>query len=152
VRVVVGPALGARNSDRLKELHHPGACLPLGDVAVELDRLDELAPDRVHGIQRRHRVLEDHRDVVAADVSELARAHRDQVVALEHGLAARDRVAAVVQPHHRQAGDALAAAGFADDPERLPLLDGEADTVDGLHDSVVGPEVGLQVVDLEKGH
>ena len=37
-------------------------------------------------------------------------------------------------------------------PERLALLDGEADAVDGLDDAVVGAEVRLEVVDLEQRH
>ena len=44
----------------------------LRDVLVQPDRLDQLVPDRVHRVQRGHRVLEDHRDVVAADLAHSA--------------------------------------------------------------------------------
>ena len=55
---------------------------------VCLDRLPELAADRQNGVERRHRVLEDHRDLVAAEVALLPLAELQQVAALEQRLAA----------------------------------------------------------------
>src|SRR5439155_16742241 len=101
---------------------------------------------------RRHRILEDHRDVVPTDLAQAPVVHRQQVLAVEQRLAARDRGPARVQAHDRQAGDALAAAGLADDAERLALLDLEADAVDRLDDAVVGAEIRAEIVDLEQGH
>ena len=40
------------------------------------------------------------------------------------------------EPGDRQRGHALAAAGLADQPERLAVADVEADVVDGLDDAV----------------
>ena len=54
------------------------------------------------------------------------------------------------EAHGRQRGDALAAAGLADDAERLAVLDLEADPVDGLDHPVLGEEVGLEPLDLEE--
>ena len=34
----------------------------LGDVLVDADRLDDLPADGAHGVERRHRILVDHRD------------------------------------------------------------------------------------------
>ena len=48
----------------------------LRDVAVRADRLDELRAHLVERVQRRQRVLEDHRDVVAAQPAQLARRAR----------------------------------------------------------------------------
>ena len=68
VRVVVDAPLGARDADRLEQLDRTRAGGLLRHVAVEEDRLLELLADRVDRVQRRHRILEDHRDVVAADL------------------------------------------------------------------------------------
>jgi hypothetical protein len=108
--------------------------------------------DRVDRVQRGHRVLEDHRDLVAAQRAELARRGMQDVLAVEEHLAARDRVDLRVEAHDRQAGDALAAAGLANDAESLAILDREADAVDGLDDAVVGAEMRLKVADLEQRH
>jgi len=67
-------------------------------------------------------------------------------------VAARDRVPLGVEPHDRQAGDALAAAGLADDSQRLALLHAEGDAIDGLDDAVFCPEGRTEVLDVEKRH
>jgi hypothetical protein len=152
VRVVVDSPVRVRDPDRLQQLERTQLRVAVRHVPMQHHRLDELLPDRVHRIQRRHRVLEDHRDVVAAEGAQLARVHLQQVDAVEERLALGDRVAWVVQAHDRKARDALAAAGLADDPERLPLLDGEADAVDGLDDAVVRAEARPQVPDFEQRH
>ena len=77
---------------------------------------------------------------------------RQQIDAVEadragHGAAEPVRQ----QAQHRQRGHALAAAGFADDAERLAGADRERHAVDGPRDAVLGEEVGLEVLDLEQG-
>ena len=42
-------------------------------------------------------------------------------------------------------GDALAAAGLADEAERLAPVEVERDAVDGMDDAVAGEELGPQV-------
>jgi len=106
----------------------------------------------VHRVEARHRVLEDHRDLATADLAEPARARGQQVLALPERLPRRHRRAARVEAHDREARDALAGAGLADDPERLALVDRERDAVDRAHDTIVRPEVRLQVDNFEEGH
>jgi len=50
-------------------------------------------------------------------------------------VAAHDLAGLRDQAQDRQRGDRLAAAGFADDAQRLALVDDEADAVDGLDDA-----------------
>ena len=83
--------------------------------------------------------------IIAMSLPRISRSARALIVSrsspLKSASPARDRVPLRVQAHDRQAGDALAAAGLADDAERLALLDREADAVDRLDDAVVGAEV-----------
>ena len=53
------------------------------------------------------------------------------------------------QPQHAAAGRALAAARFADQRERLALIDGEAHVVHGPHDRLLAeqPAAALEVLD-----
>src|SRR5207248_9548074 len=124
---------------------------PIRDVRVQANRLAELVTDLRDRVQARHRVLEDHGDLVAADLAQPLRRRRQEVLALPERGAGGHRRALRVQPHDREAGDALPRAGLADDAERLALVDRERDTVDRTHDAVVRPEVRLQVVDFEEG-
>ena len=51
MRVVVDPPVGARDPDRIQQLEGAGLRLSFRHVLVQLDRLDELLPDTVDGIQ-----------------------------------------------------------------------------------------------------
>ena len=148
--IVVDPALGAWDADRLQHLERAGVCLLAGDVLVQQHRLGELATDLVDRVERRHRVLEDHRDLVAAHLAQTARRGLQEILAAEQHLAARGRELGVVQSHHREARDALARPRLAHDAEHLARLDREADAVDGPNDAVVRLELGPQVADVEE--
>src|SRR2546430_7118904 len=77
---------------------------------------------------------------------------RRMFLPVEGGLPGRDRVLFCVEPHDREAGDALAGAGLAHDSERLALFDAEADPIDSLDDPVVRLKVRLQIVDFEESY
>ncbi len=93
------------------------AAMPL----VQHDRLDDLLADGEDRVERGHRLLEDHRDLLAADAcASRAAPSVEQIASLEHDAAADDPARRLAsRPQDRQRGDALAAARFADDAERL---------------------------------
>ena len=78
----------------------PGAAAPppaslaraLVRRVVRPDRLDDLVADPVDRVQRRHRILEDHPDLGAAVVLQLALRDVEHVLALVDDLALEDRV------------------------------------------------------------
>ena len=120
------------------------------DPLVERDRLRDLVAARVDRVERGHRLLEDHRDRVAADVPHLLVGHREEVAAREPDRALDDPAGPLDEPHDRERRDALAAPGLADDAQGLAVADPEADPVDGLDHAVLGEEVGPQVLDGEE--
>jgi hypothetical protein len=120
---------------------------------VPRDRLGDLSPDRERRVQRRHRVLEDHRDLAPANVLEIVFGQLRQIRSLEQHLARHDlRGRPRDQAHERERRDRLPAARLADDSERLALVDLEADAVDGPDHAVAREEMGAQIVDLEQRH
>ena len=58
---------------------------------------------------------------------------------------------ALQQAHHGERRDRLAAAAFADEPERLPARDLERDALDGGIRPAARREVDAEVVDGEEG-
>ena len=73
VRVGVDTPFRVRDLDQLEQLD--GAlwrALARRHRVVDAQRLDDLETDRVHRVQRRHRLLEDDRDLVAAHVAQLS--------------------------------------------------------------------------------
>ena len=119
-------------------------------VLVQDQRLADLPADGHDRIERGHRLLEDHGDLVAADAAHGGLVEGDEVDAVEPDGAADDAAGRIGdQAHQGERGDALAAAGFADDGQRLAALEREGHAVDGLDEAGARVEVGLQVVDLE---
>ncbi len=150
MREVVDARLRVRDADLPQKLDRARPCAPLVDLLVRLDRLDDLLADPVDRVQRGHRVLEDHPELVAAVVLHVAVRDVEQIGSLVEHLALEACVHAARQPHERHRGDALARARLADDPEHLAALELERDAVDRPHDPVLGRELDLEVVDLEQ--
>ena len=78
----------------------------------------------------------------------------EQVRAVEDGLAADPQAGLLgQQAHDRQRGDALAAAGLADQADHLAGVDREGHPVDGVHGALTAPGEGDgEIVDLEQCH
>ena len=150
VRVVARPLLRVRDADAVEQLDRDPARVLPGGVLVREHGLGDLVADAVHRVQRRERVLEDHRDVAPADLAQLVGGQREQLGALEDDLAADLGALAVEQAHDREVGDALPRARLADDAERLAAAKGERDVGDRLHHAVRGREANRQAADVEQ--
>ena len=150
VRVVAQPRPRAWDADPVEQLGGTVVRRVLVHAEVRLEHLPDLTADRQHRIQARHRVLEDHRDLAAADPAQLLVGELEQVLPLELRGARGDPAGAGEDPEQGERRDALAAAGLADDPERLARRDVERDPVDGMDRAALGPELDLQVVDLDR--
>src|SRR6185503_3062384 len=106
--------------DELEELDGPLTRLALVHLEVELERLGDLAADREDGVEARHGVLEDHRDVVAADPADVVVVHLEDVLTVEHDRALDDLSGWLRdEAHERQCGDGLPATGLAHDAKRF---------------------------------
>ncbi len=151
MRVAVGEV--RVEPDRLQQLLHALVAVAAIDEVMDLHRLGDDRADRHARVERGVRVLEDHLHV-AAHLAHVARVQLRQVLALELHLAG----GRLVELQDGAARRALAAAGFADQSERLALLDGEGDTVHGLHradlalhdDAAREREVHDEVIDLKE--
>ncbi len=125
VRIFLEPAALVRDMDGAQHLRRAVERRPAAQPLVQHADLGDLLADGQHGIERRHRVLEDHRDRIAANPPHLRLAELQQVASLEQDPAADDAARrGRDQAQHRERSNALAAAGFADDAQRLPRPDG----------------------------
>ena len=154
MRIVVDARVGVRYADLPEQVDRAASGLPLLGALVDLDRLDDLCSNRVDGVQGRHRILEDHRHLVAADVLQLVLVHLQHVPALVEDLALEAGVLVLGQAEQRHRRDALAGARLADDAEHLAARELEVDAVDTLHDPVFRRELDLEALDLDQalGH
>ena len=95
-------ALGIGDADLAEEIDGTGAALGLAHVEVNLQRLGQLKADGVAGIEARHRLLEDHRHVIADDAAALARRDGEEVDAVELHAIRGDLRGPGKQAHHGQ--------------------------------------------------
>ena len=119
---------------------------------MHVEDLADLPLDRVQRVERGHRLLEDHGDLVAAHLAQRLLVGGEQLLSLEEdraGRVMRRRVGQELQDRERR--HRLARAGFADQRHRLLLADVERDAAHRMHDAVAGAELDMQVADGEEG-
>ena len=120
VRVHVEPLFRLLDAHVLHRLHGDPARLLRAHLLVQEDGLHQLVADGVDGVEARHRLLEDHGDLPAADGEHVVLGERADVAALEVDAAT---VEAARRPrdelHGAHRGHALAAAGLAHHRQRL---------------------------------
>ena len=112
--------------------------VPRAVSPVDLDRLLDLAAEREHRVQRRHRFLEDHRDAAAAQLAQSRRRRREQVLAaVEYPPAGRFHVAGWEQAQDRARHHRLARSRLAHDAQDLVVPQFERHVVDSAR--TLGP-------------
>ncbi len=156
MRIIGAAALRLRDADEVQELDRSlerGAPI---DLLMKADRLRDLVADAMHRVERGHRLLKDHRDLVAADVADLLLGNRQQVfddagLAPQPDLAADDRARRRRgEAHDGEAGDALARARFPDKRQRLALAEREGNLIDDEERAAAGGEADAQLLDGER--
>ena len=156
MRVHPVDALGVGDADGLDHLDRAGLDLVGTPVlaVVEGDDLLDLLAHLEDGVERRHGLLVDHRDLGAADLLHGllgGLGHVDGMVAeVKANRAAGDLALRALQElDEREARDRLAAAGLADHAHRLAHGNLVGDAIDRLDDAGVREEAGVQIVELD---
>ncbi len=111
--------LGIGNANPCEYLD--GRLLPGGlfHVAMDLEHLGYLRAHAKHGVERRLRLLEDHRDLISPDSLKVLLGHLEQVLAVEGHRTGLDPAGLRHQSHDRKRGDAFATTRLPDDGEHL---------------------------------
>ena len=145
MRILLGDDLGVRNLDVGQQLDRFRGSLLFVHALMDHERLGDLTADGEDRVQARHRLLEDHGDLVAADLVHFVHGQLGQILTVEEDLAGVNIAVAVEQTENAHGRDALAGAGFADDAEHLARIQRIADAVDRLDRAAFGREESLQV-------
>ena len=145
-------ALRRRNADQRQEFD--GAPAPGGLIHVEMgfQRFHQLKADGEARIEARHRLLEDHGEVLAGDGAALARRHGQEVTTVEGHLFGRHFRSPGQKPHDGQHGNRLARAGFADYCQDFALVDRKRHPIDGAKAAAGCGEFDGQIFNFEERH
>src|SRR6476659_8203150 len=149
VRVGFDP-LGV-DPDDLEQLFRalPGSWPGAGGV-VRSNDIDHLIADREDRVERIHRALEDHRDLLPAEILELRIGHREDVLVPKMDVAAGDDRGWAEQAKQGERDGRLAATGFPSQAEDFSGRNVEADAIDCPHRSLHRLVLDAEVVNLEQ--
>src|SRR5262245_12603463 len=151
VRIIPDAFLRIGDLDQPQHLDRTIARLAAACPLMETHGFRNLVADGHDRVQRGHRLLKDHRDLVAADAADLMLREARQIPRLKLNFATDDAAGALGQKlHDRERGHALAAAGLADQTDRLAVVDVEAYAVNRPHFAVAREERRAQVADPEE--
>jgi len=166
VGVLLVPLLGIGDADLSEHVDRHRFRLAFGEPAVEFDELPQLAADGEDGVERLHRILEDHRDLVAPDsgpdllvrehvvalstlpIGPLFEAHDG--LALVGDFAADDLAGVFDEPQEAHRGDRFAGAAFSDEADDFALADLEGDAVDGAYCTGFRKELRREILDAKE--
>ena len=109
-----------------------------------------LAANGQHRIQRRHRVLENHRNLTAANPPHLLRRFLRQVIAAKANAAAGNFAIIAQQLENRFTGDALTASGFSDNADQFPGVQRKTDATHRVYFTLTGEEGCVQVFKFQQ--
>jgi hypothetical protein len=145
---------GIRDLDLLEHRVHPLVGLVVLDP-LQREDLGDLVADADRGVQRRGRVLVHHRHLRCPQPADGGVAHGQQVLTGHPDRATAHAAVAGQVLERGVGGGRLAAAGLADQPERLAGSDLQADPAQHLLPCAADVVVDVEVVDLEglrRGH
>ena len=150
MRILHEALLGRGDSDRREQFN----AAPGGGGVVQfemlLQRLDQLGADREHRVERGHRILEHDCQRPPAQLAQFLTRELQQVLPVEHHAAGKLCLLwQQLQDRPRQHG--LAAAGFADDAERLARAHREVHPIHRAQIAARGRQVDHDVLDGKQG-
>ena len=128
MRIRFGPCPRFGQTHFFHQLEHPGSRLPGTHAALNSKDFRDLIAHRLHGVQRTHRVLKNHRDFAATDPAHgLAVQFQEVLTGPVHLTAGVDPRVVRQQLQQTHCGHALAAARLAHQGDCLLIGDGKTD-------------------------
>ena len=149
VRVLVRPVLRVGDPDRAHPVDRAGQRGPAVHPLVVAGDLGELAAHPLRRVERRHRVLEHHRQRGAEQLALRLAVGRPEVVAEELEPGRVDAAGVADQPADGERGQRLAGARLPHDADRLATAYGEGDAADRTDRPGGAGEGDLEVADVE---
>ena len=153
VRIGGEAKLGIAEVDEIEQLEDPLAGRRGADRLVEAEGFPDLLLDRVEGVQRRHRFLEDHRYASPAERPHRGRGRVEEGFTVElDAPPGMPRLRIGKEPEDGQGGDRLTGPALPDESDRLAAAHFERDPTNRLDRLAARAEVHVQVGDGEKRH
>jgi hypothetical protein len=149
MRILGEARCGVRDEDALQQLDGLRPRLVLAETAMHDQCLRDLPANGEDRVQAGHRLLEDHRAVIAAHLPHLGIRQGQDIATVERDASLDPARPLGQQPHDRKRRHALARAALPDQRDRLARAHLEADMAHDAAPLSVEHEGRRQVFDLE---
>ena len=149
MRVSVHGFFRFRNVHLCQQLNRAVPRRLFADLLMRADLFHNLPADGINRGQRRHRVLENHRNLAAPQMSHLGLPQAHQFAPPVFDRPCDHRIRIGDQAHHRQQRHRLARPGFAGDAQHLALVHIKRHAVNRPHQALFGAEGNLQITNLQ---
>ena len=143
--ILLQPLFRLIDAHQPEHLQRPCLCYCARHLLMLPQRLHQLVPDGIERVQRGHGILKDHADAAAQQLAHLLAALLLQIHAVKQDGVGPDGGVIRQQLHHRHHADALAAAGFADNADKLACVHIKAHAAHRLNNPAAGGKVGAKV-------
>ena len=149
VRIGIQPLTRPRQLHAFEQLQGAGFGVAGAHVLVQAQGLGDLLPDRMQGVERRHRLLEDHGHAGTAQLAHLRLGQAHQLLLLEHDGTAHTG-AFGQQAHQGQCGERFATATLTNQAHRLAPLHAPGHATQGLRPAPGRGQAHAQIIDLQQ--
>src|SRR5205814_4445357 len=151
MRILLRPLFRGGNSCERQRLDGTIPGLFSTDAGMDPGDFGDLVSDGENRIERRHRLLEDHRDAVATDAAHRVVGKGDEILSLELDAASRfDPSRRLDQSQNGKRGHRFATTRFPDNADCLSRADIEGDSIYRSRNTAFRIEVGAQVANRKK--
>ncbi|MNL08402.1 hypothetical protein D3C87_1291200 [compost metagenome] len=145
MRILVKATGRVGNTNLFEKPDRLRPCLLLRKALVPDEDLGNLAADREDGIERRHRLLKYHRDVVAPHAPHFLLGKRQKIAPVQENFTLNPAESGAKQAHDGQRGDGLSRTGLADNRDGFARSDIEGDVTDDALPSIIDEKRSGQV-------
>ena len=120
-------------------------------ILMRLNGLNHLGINPQHGVERHHRILENHCQLVSTDLSHFFFRKFEQISSLEKDLSSHNLSRCIHKSQDGKSGDGFSRPRFSHQAKHFTASQGEADIFDGFSHTIPGKKMGPQMPDIEGG-
>ena len=138
------------NADQFQKFNSAFTSRFCPKILVNVQHLRDLVTRAEHRVQRRLRLLEDHRDAITSHLHHLLFRRLYQILIIEKNLAFHDPAGRTDQPHNGKRGHTLPTSRFPHNAQHFPRIDLEINPVHRMDNPVFCKKISLQVFDFQQ--
>jgi hypothetical protein len=117
---------------------------------VDAQNLGDLVANFDNRVEGRLRLLEDHRDAIAAHMSHFGLGQFEQVLVIEDDFALGNFTGLADEPHDREQADAFSTTRLANQTKDFARVHNKIHPIHSLYDPIFCEKICLEILNFQK--